>query len=237
MEIKNQEMTSDMYLVVPIIQVDRAVTYERSLVDEKFDSDTQQIKRNYKDKEETKWVEKFYQKARNKIARRCYRTAWGSLFTYTDKLDELAGIEEELNLQIVDRSLVYCKIFLQVQNFRITSENNKPVETLLNDITKKAADYRRDILNSQRIYRKAVQEREPQTQIAILENIKELALRTQKQQLKNANEFGLVTHLRDNITLSMNLHADLMKEVRELRAELADEFIENIDNAVDAIDI
>jgi len=218
MLIKDIKFNEDLYLVHPIIRVDRAMVRSREVIREDDNEDVYQITEQYADRGETKKAIALYYRARNALKRLCLQSEIGMACRESD-VKAVEEIEEKFIEQVKANKFEHVDVRINVCLVRVSNANSKVFQQISEDLQKQVTDLTKTLRDTQRQKDSVVNTYSTQVQ----KNIDEL-----KKAIKSIDIQKLArdSQYLDTI-MNFDIDEDTKNAVKELKTE-AETLVEEV---------
>jgi hypothetical protein len=210
MYIKDIKFNEDLYLVHPIVRVDRAMTRSREVIQETEAEDIYQINEQYANRGETKKAIALYYRVRNALKRICLQSEIGMACKESDA-KEVEEIEKKFKEEITANKFAHVDVRINICLVRVSNANSKVYQQISEDLQRQVNELSVTLQDTQRQKESVVNTYSNQVQ----KNLDELkkAIRT-----IDINKLARDSQYLDTI-MNFDIDEETKKSVQELKAE------------------
>jgi len=127
------KVASDCYVVLPVFKLDRAKRIERETIELAPEREVVRETKHFRDRDETKWIERFYSRSYRAIKNSCINAGFG-LVVSGDRKKYIEDLVESQLEEIRRRNLMVCSVTVQVFYFHIVTENSAAVNDVIQNV-------------------------------------------------------------------------------------------------------
>lgn len=223
MYTKDIQFSEDVYIVHPIVRVDRAMTRYRETVQETENEDVYQVREQYANRGETKKATALYYRLRSELFRYCIKSEIGLICKESD-LKNIEDIEEKYIKQVEANNFEHVKVGINICLVRVSNANSKVFKQISEDLRDQVAGLQETLAATQA--QKASVEENLKTVTHTVDEIKEAVdtidvykLARNSKFLETILQFDIDDETKTSIKGLNTASTDLIKEIKDMRNE------------------
>jgi len=148
MYIKDVRFSEDLYLVHPIVRVERAMTRSREVITESEAEDIYQVTEQYANRGETKKGIALYYRVRNALKRICLQSEVGMACREGD-VEAIEELEQKFKEQVEANNFEHVDVSINICLVRVSNANSKVYKQISDDLQRQVSDLTRTLRETQ----------------------------------------------------------------------------------------